>query len=118
MTVLGIDWGMKYIGLALGRTDTGIAHPLTNIPFKKAVVKITSVCRQENVKKIIIGISERKSADGVKRFAVELDSLNIPIEFSDETLSTHDAAGGGHAVAASIILGLWLDDHHQYQYNV
>ncbi len=111
MTVLGIDWGQKHIGLALGRTDTGIASPLTVISAPQAIQKISSICRQENVKTLVIGLSEGRSAALARAFAAKLEPLSIPLEFSDETLSTADVLPKNHAAAAAVILELWLDDH-------
>lgn len=114
MTVLGVDWGEKHTGLALGWTDIGLSQPLVTVATDKAVSKILSVCRRESVGGIIIGVSEGESSRKSQSFAAELgDKTKIPIELADETLSSAESKSLGreHAAAAAIILELWLDEH-------
>ncbi len=114
MTVLGVDWGQKHTGLALGWTDIGLSQPLTIVDTDKAVSKILSVCRAESVAKIIIGVSEGQSAALTRAFAAGVaNKTKVPLELADETLSSAQAKSTrrDHAAAAAIILELWLDDH-------
>lgn len=117
MTVLGVDWGEKHTGLALGWTDIGLSQPLTTVNTAAAVAKILSVCKAESVAKIIIGISEAESGRKAKTFAAKLrDETKLAIELADETLSSAQARSlrRDHAAAAAIILELWLDEHRQF----
>lgn len=114
MTVLGVDWGEKHTGLALGWTDIGLSQPLTTIDTEKAIAKILSVSKSESIGKIIIGISEAESGRKTKLFAAKLrEKTKITIELADETLSSVHARSlrRDHAAAAAVILELWLDEH-------
>lgn len=116
MTILGVDWGEKHTGLALGWTDIGLSQPLTTVDTQKAIRKILSVCRAESVQKIIVGVSERESGRKAQIFAAKLKTeTKIPIELADETLSSAQAQSihKSHAAAAAFILELWLDEHRQ-----
>lgn len=116
MTILGVDWGEKHTGLALGWTDIGLAQPLTTVNTPEAIKKILSICQAESVRKIIIGVSEGQSGRKARIFAAKLKTeTKIPIELADETLSSAQAQSihKSHAAAAAIILELWLDDRHQ-----
>lgn len=114
MTVLGVDWGAKHTGLALGWTDVGLSQPLTTVDTDRAASKILSVCRMESVGKIIIGVSEGESGRKARAFAAALGTkTEIPVELTDETLSSAESKSlrRDHAAAAAIILELWLDEH-------
>lgn len=115
MTILGVDWGEKHTGLALGwADDIGLSQPLTTVATDKAIAKILFVCQAESVQKIIIGVSERESGRKAQIFAAKLKTeTKIPIELADETLSTAQARSihKSHAAAAAFILELWLDEH-------
>ena len=61
MSILGIDWGEKRIGLAISRN--GIAFDFKTLNFEndeKLIQEIKTICDEENVEKIIIGLSKNK----------------------------------------------------------
>jgi putative Holliday junction resolvase len=129
---LGVDWGEKRIGLALGDNETGIVTPLKVVSGINEIVKIIN---DEGVDVLVIGkpISmnyelpaspklQRGERIMNKEFNNFVDKLNkrvsIPIEFVDERLSSKaaDALAGDKkvkaprdAVAAMIILQGYLD---------
>lgn len=125
MKLLGIDFGMKKIGLASAITP--IAEVYGVIRFKKiddAIKKIGRVVDEENIKRIVIGISEGKMAEDTRNFGERLEKeFKIPVEYQDETLSTKEAqalsieAGIGRkkrrkledAYSAAIILQQYID---------
>jgi putative transcription antitermination factor YqgF len=94
-TVLAIDFGTVRIGLAISRYT--LAEPLKIIANDdKMFSNIQEICVSENVKKIVVGVSENEMAVLTKKFAGELEGEiadnweNKPtIEFMDETLSSH-----------------------------
>lgn len=113
---LGIDWGEKKIGLALGSSETGLAlvdrivgNDVQGFDYIKAI------CRDEEINTVIIG----KLRDRNKKFDKFLDFLNnlhIKVELADERLTTKMAGklngnlkGQDDAVAAQIILQDWMD---------
>lgn len=95
MRVLGIDYGRKKIGIAVGNTETGLSEPLIVIRFRsadEALRKVEQVVREEQVEQVVIGISEGKMAQETKEFGKTLEvKLKTPIVFQDETLSTQEA---------------------------
>ena len=87
MRLLGIDYGLKRIGLAL--SDGGLVKPLKVIfNNSRTIEEIVKICQQEEIEKVIMGISE-----GLKKeilfFGNKLKKkINLSIIFEDETLTT------------------------------
>lgn len=99
MRYLAIDYGDKYIGLAICDPAETIASPLVVIEGQKELLKkITDIVRSENVEAIVLGLplnmddSEGFQAEQVFQFAERLKAhLQIPIHFQDERLSSFGA---------------------------
>lgn len=97
LTILGIDWGEKEIGLALARGK--IAFPFKTLKRKKDISnKIKEICQENKVKKIVLGLpltlkgKEGNKVKEVKKFALSLENkLSLPVEFQDERFSTKEA---------------------------
>lgn len=127
MKILGIDFGTKKIGLATA--VTALAEVYGVIRFRTtddAIKKIKKVVDDEKIEKIVIGISEGEMAKQTKEFSEKLkETVSLPLEFQDETLSTKDAqrmaidAGVKRkkrreyedAFAAALILQQYLDEN-------
>jgi putative holliday junction resolvase len=118
MKLLGIDFGESKIGLAYA--DVGIAEPLRVIYKPDLLTKIINVCHLLQIEKIIIGVSEGKSAEKTIQFGAQLMNLvSLPIEYQDETLTTQDAIAkmkeigkrvkDEDAISAALILQNYLD---------
>lgn len=91
MNILGIDYGRKKIGLALGDSRTGLVEPLKSI-HGQPLVPIIGLIKEYQIGLLVLGLPEGKMAKEVKDFGQELSTkFNLPVEFSDETLSTLDA---------------------------
>ena len=104
--ILGIDYGPKNIGLAI--SEGFIAEPLKVV---HSLEEIKKVITELNIEKIIVGISEGKSRELAEKFGNELQSVvGLPVEFVDETLTTHEAGDKEHSKAAAIILQRYLDN--------
>ncbi len=87
MNLLGIDFGESKIGLALAVSP--LAEPIGVVKDIEDVVKI---CREQEIGKIIIGLSEGEMAKKQRRFGQKLSGLTgLPVEFQDETLTTKEA---------------------------
>ncbi len=95
MKILGVDYGRKNIGLAVGDPESKFAEPLSVLKFEKVekvVAKIKQLAAIEKVEKVVVGISEGKMAEEAKEFGEKLRTeLRTPVVFQDETLTTHDA---------------------------
>jgi putative Holliday junction resolvase len=119
---LGVDWGGKRVGLALGDSETKMAMPFKTVANAAEVAKTAN---EEMVDVLILGepIKMRGAADGLDKnfeiFLAELKNLlpEIKIELVDERLSSKaaDALPGGEMkasrdeIAAMIILQSFLD---------
>lgn len=103
--ILGIDYGPRNLGLAISEGE--IAEPYALV---HQIAEIKPITQKLGVTKIVIGVSEGKSQDAALSFGKKLESmLRLPVEFVDETLSTHEAGPKAHAKAAAIILQRYLD---------
>lgn len=95
MRILGIDYGRKKIGLAVGDTETRLAEPHSVIRFNTAgerFEKVNQVVQVEQVEQVVVGVSEGKMAQETKKFGEKLKKkLKIPVNFQDETLTTQEA---------------------------
>jgi len=93
MVILGIDFGLKHVGLAIA--DDGLAWPLAVVANSpKLVDKILTVCQKNKVEKIVVGMPDGKLVGEVKEFARQLrETAKLPIEFQDETLTSRRAVG-------------------------
>ncbi|KKQ74098.1 MAG: hypothetical protein US96_C0041G0005, partial [Candidatus Woesebacteria bacterium GW2011_GWB1_38_5b] len=127
MKILGIDYGRKKIGLSF--SEGKIASPLGVIKFedwKSFKERLIEIIAEEGVEKIVIGVSEGKMAEEIKKFGERLLSeISAPIEYFDETLSTHQAQELSResgmkknkrlaledAYAASVMLQSYLDNN-------
>ncbi|MBU0880048.1 Holliday junction resolvase RuvX [Patescibacteria group bacterium] len=120
---LGIDWGEKRIGLAIGDSETKIALPFKTVENIEAVLQVIN---DEKIDAVIIGeplsiVNYKLQITNEKynKFIKDLkDKSNLQIELIDERLSSKaaDALAGDKKVkakrdevAAMLILQLYLD---------
>lgn len=96
MTYLGIDYGMKKVGLAI--SEGQIASPLKVLSIKNledGLNQIDLVINQEKVDRVVIGVPEGETGKMIKKFVQALDKkyAQQPVEVIavDETLSSYDA---------------------------
>lgn len=123
MKVLGIDFGIAKIGLAMA--DDGLAQPIGVIKnYQKTLTKIAQIVEQKKIEKIIIGVSEGKIGEKAKEYGRKLEEITgVKVSFQDETLTTREAVAKmieagkkkkyrqekEDAFAAAIILQAYLD---------
>jgi len=90
MSILGLDYGRKKIGLALAISM--LAEPYDVIHFEtigEAITKIIGVLKKEKIEVVVVGISEGEMAKESKEFADKLrEKIIIPVDLQDETLTT------------------------------
>lgn len=91
MRILGIDFGLAKIGLAIA--DNGFAQPLGVIKnHQKTLTKITQVIDQEQIEMVVIGVSQGKIGKKAKEYGRKLGQLTgLKIAWQDETLTTKEA---------------------------
>ncbi|MEI7741030.1 MAG: Holliday junction resolvase RuvX [bacterium] len=118
--ILGIDYGGKRTGLALGDTVTKIATPMDTLTStgEDLIGELLDLIEMEDITKVIVGLplnengEETMQSKKVEEFVKDLKSrVEVPVATVDEYLTTKAAAGvtrisGGDtdAVAAAMIL--------------
>ncbi|TSC80821.1 MAG: putative holliday junction resolvase [Parcubacteria group bacterium Gr01-1014_29] len=123
MRILGIDYGTKRIGFAVGDTDQKIAFPRDVMEGRaRALDYVDRMIDQEGIQKVIIGIPMRHSgeegelAGEIRIFAKEItEKLGVEVVFQNEILSTKAIQQGTvskdkiDAASAALILQSYLD---------
>ncbi len=133
-TVLAFDFGTRWIGVAVGDTETRIAHPLGMFEAasgERRMSEVEALVREWRPQCLLVGLP--LAADGgehdmtrrAQHFARQLAArFRLPVAFADERFSSASAEeklretgrGGrehkhaAHALAAQIILQNHLDD--------
>ncbi|PIU02170.1 Holliday junction resolvase RuvX [Candidatus Shapirobacteria bacterium CG09_land_8_20_14_0_10_49_15] len=89
--ILGIDFGLKRIGLALA--DQDLVEPFKVVNNSSAgFKKLVEICRQYQISQIVVGLPEGRLVPAVKQFAQKLKrAAGLPVAFQDESLTTQDA---------------------------
>ncbi|MBP9748767.1 Holliday junction resolvase RuvX [Patescibacteria group bacterium] len=127
MRFLGIDYGTKRVGVAIGDMENRLALPLRTLKEEKQVEVISALCRlikEEDVAGVVLGepttlAGERgQAAENVRAFGAALENAcaPIPVFFVDERFSsaladreTPITGGDRDATAAAAILQTYLD---------
>lgn len=94
--LLAIDYGERFIGIAIRTLKTTIPIPLKVIDSKKETIykSIQQIIKEYDINEIIIGYpiglnnSENRMTQLVNIFIEEIDKFNIPIYKIDERLSS------------------------------
>lgn len=131
-TVLGFDFGMKHIGVAVGQTITRTATPLTSLKAFDGIPQwdeIGKLIKTWGAKALIIGLplnmdgTEQPITAAAKKFGNRLEAhFKLPVHRMDERLTTAEAkqqlfdSAGYRALdkasvdsfAAKLILESWL----------
>lgn len=124
MKYLGVDWGLKRIGLAISEGFLASPHTTLNVHnLQGAVEEVIKVVKQENIDRVVIGKPEGEMGKRVEEVVRKFQHFGVDIVLSDETLSTQDAKRlmiemnlskksrkEDNAVAAAIILQRYLDE--------
>lgn len=123
MKYLGIDFGLKRIGLAISEGE--LASPWKAVEGKNPgdlIKKISQFVMDEKFEKLVIGVPEGRTGELAKKFTKNLKSRGFDIVSVDETLSSKKALSQMIALgvprkkrrlrdvqAAAIILQNYLD---------
>lgn len=129
MRVLGIDYGAKRVGIALGDTESNIASPwgVVSEPDRLALIaRIHDIVARDLVEEIVVGIPRplknaklaNKQVKETRRFIADLERLGLPVHEVSEAMSSKLAATQAlemgerdkrDDLAAANILQTWLD---------
>lgn len=130
MRILGIDYGTKRIGIAIGDTDTKTAVPFAVVEesgIMNQELGVARIVKEEGISLIVAGLPTR--TDGgksemqkkVEKFVRNLQARGLRVETQDERFTTKEveramrgygkAAKGvdKDAAAAALILQSYLD---------
>lgn len=131
--ILAFDFGTRYVGVAVGDTETRVAAPLGMFEAAggpRRLAQIEALVREWQPERLVVGLplaldgSEHALTRQARRFARQLAArFRLPVEFSDERLSSaaagdalRETGRGGrkhkhaiHALAARIILQDYLE---------
>lgn len=111
MNLLGIDYGKKNMGIALGNTEVKIASPIEVIPHKSTefvLDRIQELIKEEGIECIIIGLpinmkgEDTEQTQEIRNFKEILaQHITIAIEFEDERFTSRMAHSFEHQGASS-----------------
>ncbi len=92
MKYLGIDFGIKRIGLAVSEGELAAPWKILRVKnFNDALDKILKIIKGNEFQEIIIGLPEGKMGSIIRRFVRALDKNGINVKTQDETLSSKKA---------------------------
>ncbi len=133
--IIGLDHGMRRIGVAMGDTETGMAFAREAIQRRNLdhdLALVGELCTTEGVERVVIGLplnmdgSEGPQAQLVRSFGERLAGIGLAVDYEDERLSSWEAGerlaeagrrvrrGSGEldSTAARVILQQYLDARH------
>jgi putative pre-16S rRNA nuclease len=100
-TILGFDFGLKNIGVAVGQELTGSANPLTVVKAREGIPNwddIQLLIQQWQPQLLVVGLplnmdgSEQEMTVTARRFGNRLNGrFHLPVVWQDERLSTYEA---------------------------
>ena len=129
MKFLGIDFGLKKIGLATGDNVTGMAFPFGMIAGgDDAVMRVLAVAKNEGANALVVGVpipnEDFHSTTQLDLTMAFVDALKtattLPVSVVDEQFSSAEARRlqkeygmeqSEDAIAAMIILQAYLDEN-------
>ncbi len=123
MSILGLDYGEKRIGLAISDPEKRIALRYKTIfseNTEQLLEELKKVCQEEKVNRIVIGLPVSLSGQdslqtkAVREFAKYVRmKLNLDVQLEDERLTTREAertqAKDKDIESARLILQTYLD---------
>ncbi|TWX72885.1 Holliday junction resolvase RuvX [Colwellia sp. C1TZA3] len=135
-TILGFDFGKKYIGVAVGQEITGLASPLGSVKARDGIPdwdKMTKFMHEWQPDFIVVGLplnmdgSEQPLTHDAKKFGNRVSGrFGVKVEFQDERLTTATAkealfADGGYrnlkkdnidAASAKLIIESYFENQY------
>jgi len=93
MRILAIDYGQKKVGVALATSPLAEPYKVIRFTSNKVLIKeLGKIIDEEQIEKLVVGVSEGKMGKESKRFGEKLKiEFELPLYFQDETLTTQKA---------------------------
>ncbi len=128
MRYLGLDYGLRKIGLALGDDESRVAAPAEVIENdERLLVRLAELVRDEGIEAIVVGVplptGDHHSGEQLKKTRQFIEDLrrvvNVPVHEVDEKYTSSESRriqkemGSGvkeDALAAMLILQSYLDE--------
>ncbi len=121
MKILGVDYGLKWIGMAITDDERIMAFPYETLENNsKLFFRLNEIIKKEDIYKIIIGLPLNKKIKATSQ-TVEVENwaeklikeVDLPIDFQNEIFTSKIAdkynAKDRHSAAAAILLQSYLD---------
>ncbi len=128
MKLLGIDYGTKRVGIAIGDTDHNCAVPYKTLEAGKNLIQaIRSILKEEGITRVVVGMpttlagARQSIAKKIERFIRSLRDEGVEVITGDERLTSKEGERARaqygtmgksidvDAVAAALILQTYLD---------
>lgn len=121
MKILAIDYGNKWIGLAISDDERKLAFSYKTLKNnKKVFFVLNEIVKKEEIYKIVIGLPLNKQMKPTRQTAetenwaqVLIRKIEVPIDFENEIFTSKAANKLGtqnqHAAAAATFLQSYLD---------
>ena len=136
MVLIGFDFGMRKIGMAVGQTVSCTAQPLPPLKAQDGIPAwddIQTIIDEWGPNALVVGMpyamdqSEQEITFAARKFARRLENkYHLPVHLVDERLTTREARDilqeqGSHARlvdshAAALILESWLREHPDHDH--
>lgn len=130
--IMALDVGEKRIGIALADGRVRIAVPLATIEVDgKELDRIAQIAKDEQATRLVVGYPRNQSGEPTRQthyvteFARRLETIGLPIDFQDESLTSVQAEARLEAQGKpykraeidSMAASIFLQDYLEAQYG-
>ncbi len=92
MRYLGVDFGLRRIGLAISEGELASPWQIIEVSsFSDAIEKTSKIINENSFEEIIIGLPEGQIGKKAAKFAAALRKQGFEVKSADETLSSKKA---------------------------
>ncbi|HSX48360.1 MAG TPA: Holliday junction resolvase RuvX [Candidatus Nanoarchaeia archaeon] len=115
---LGIDYGSKRVGVAIGDAELKMARPLEIVVNDEGLLdRIKTLAVDHEAGVLVVGLprgldgQETKYTGIVRAFATQLEKLGLPVELQDEALTSELVGSNSAFPADDRAAAMILQDH-------
>ena len=89
MKYLGVDFGLKRIGLSISEGELASPYKVIEVrSMNDAVVKMIQIILTKKVDRVVVGMPEGKTGELAKKFIKKIQQKGLDVVETDETLSS------------------------------